>query len=81
VSSRKGFHLIRQDQVTYHGRPAVVTEYTFRDKGGTVHERHVNVDFGTWGYAVVEDAGESDWAAADRDVWRVVEMSLEISHQ
>jgi hypothetical protein len=78
VSSRKGFHLIRQDQVTYHGRPAVVTEYTFGDKGGTVHERHVNVDFGTWGYAVVEDAGESDWAAADRDVWRVVEQTLQI---
>jgi hypothetical protein len=80
VSSRKGFHLIRQDQVTYHGRPAVVTEYTFRGKGGTVHERHVNVDFGTWGYAVVEDASEGDWAAADRDVWRAVEMSLHESH-
>jgi hypothetical protein len=81
VSGRKGFQLIRQDKGTYHGKPAVITEYTYEDKGERVHERHVNVDFGTWGYAVVASTSDSDWAAADRDVWRVVEMSLHESHQ
>jgi len=81
VSGRKGFQLIRQDKGTYNGKPAVITEYTYEDKGERVHERHVNVDFGTWGYAVVASTSDSDWAAAERDVWRVVEMSLHESHQ
>jgi hypothetical protein len=81
VSGRKGFQLIRQDKGIYHGKPAVITEYTYQDKGERVHERHVNVDFGTWGYAVVASTSDGDWAAADRDVWRVVEMSLHESHQ
>ena len=81
VSHRKGFHLIRQGQATYQGKPAVITEYTFDGRGGRLHERHVNVDFGTWGYAVVATTADADWAAADQDVWRVVEMSLGISHQ
>ncbi|HEX6676802.1 MAG TPA: serine/threonine-protein kinase [Actinomycetes bacterium] len=76
VSSRKGFQLIRQDQATYHGRPAVITEYTYDGPGGRLHERHVNVDFGTWGYAVVADATDADWAAADREVFSVVEQTL-----
>jgi hypothetical protein len=57
----------------------VVTEYTFRAKGGVVHERHVNVDFGTWGFAVVADAGQDDWAAADRQVFSVVEQTLQVA--
>jgi hypothetical protein len=79
VRRRKDFHLIRQDQTTYHGRRAVVTEYTFRAKGGVVHERHVNVDFGTWGFAVVADAGQDDWAAADRQVFSVGEQTLQVA--
>jgi hypothetical protein len=78
-AERKGFQLIRQDQGLYHGKPAVITEYTYEDKGERVHERHVNVNFGTWGYAVVASTTEGDWAAADRDVWRVVEESLRIA--
>jgi eukaryotic-like serine/threonine-protein kinase len=76
VSRRNGFHLIRQNQATYHGRPAVITEYTYDGRGGRLHERHVNVDFGTWGYAVVATTTDGDWAAADRDVFRVVEQTL-----
>jgi eukaryotic-like serine/threonine-protein kinase len=79
VSRRKGFHLIRQDQATYQGKPAVITEYTFDGRGGRLHERHVNVDFGTWGYAVVATTADADWAAADQDVWRVVEQTLHSS--
>jgi len=54
----------------------VITEYTYDGRGGRLHERHVNVDFGTWGYAVVATTTDADWAAADRDVFRVVEQTL-----
>jgi serine/threonine protein kinase len=74
--SLDGYQLIGQHQGTYQGKPAVITEYTSRDKGERVHERHVNVAFGSWGYSVVMTARDSDWAAADREVWRTVEETL-----
>ena len=74
--SLDGYQFIGQQQGTYQGKPAVITEYTYEDKGERVHERHVNVAFGSWGYSVVMTARDSDWAAADREVWRTVEETL-----
>jgi hypothetical protein len=71
-----GYQLIGQREGTYQGKPAVITEYTYQDKGERVHERHVNVAFGDWGYSVVMTARDSDWAAADREVWATVEHTL-----
>jgi eukaryotic-like serine/threonine-protein kinase len=71
-----GYRLISQHEGTYQGRPAVITEYTYDDKGERLHQRHVNVAFGSWGYSVVMTARDSDWAAADREVWSTVERTL-----
>jgi eukaryotic-like serine/threonine-protein kinase len=74
--SLDSYHLIGQNEGTYQGRPAVITEYTYQDKGEQLHERHVNFAIGDWGYSVVMTAREADWAAADREVWGTVEGTL-----
>jgi eukaryotic-like serine/threonine-protein kinase len=76
LHDRDGYQLIGQREGTYQGKPAVITEYTYQDKGERVHQRHVNVAFGDWGYSVVMTARDSDWAAADREVWATVEQTL-----
>jgi eukaryotic-like serine/threonine-protein kinase len=70
------YHLIGQNEGTYQGKPAVITEYTYQDKGERLHERHVNFAIGDWGYSVVMTARGADWAAADREVWRTVEQTF-----
>jgi eukaryotic-like serine/threonine-protein kinase len=73
---RDSYHLIGQNEGTYQGKPAVITEYTYQDKGERLHERHVNFAIGDWGYSVVMTARGADWAAADREVWRTVEQTF-----
>jgi tRNA A-37 threonylcarbamoyl transferase component Bud32 len=71
-----GYQLIGQREGTYQGKRAVITEYTYQDKGERLHARHVNVAFGNWGYSVVMTAPDSDWSAADHEVWTPVEQTL-----
>jgi eukaryotic-like serine/threonine-protein kinase len=74
--SLDSYHLIGQNEGVYQGKPAVITEYTYQDKGERLRERHVNFAIGDWGYSVVMTAREADWAAADREVWGTVERTL-----
>jgi eukaryotic-like serine/threonine-protein kinase len=74
--SLDSYRLIGQREGTFQDEPAVITEYTYQDKGERLRERHVNVAIGEWGYAVVMTARDADWAAADREVWRMVEQTF-----
>jgi len=71
-----GLNVLSSGFQTFQNKKAYVFEYTYQDKGTTIHERDVNVALGRWGYSMVFHAPDSDWDGA-KQVWSGVEQSFQ----